>query len=587
VDKLTIPCNLGPSIQPSHSDYWLKSSTPYPYPRFQEEVLLTDREFQIIFIENSLVEYSFLPEFGGRLVGIRDKRTGKYALQMPTQMEFDNGKWEHGIAFGDLGMTSFAIMLSDFELGHGGDEEEAATLVLYSTSPINQVSSQVRISLSSDSPWLNIECSLINRSLAPSCIESGFWFCSPEQANASYGKDWLCVSANGDDCWTAIRFSEGDFSEFRRSNRSVNLLRMNSTHSLGGAMTDSWSVSLCPLTGISSVDFIDDEFGMGVSRGRLTVVSQHGRPKCPIKLTSSNEELFQTTVDLYSEQPMNTSLDAIGELSSIAIGDGERQICHSFLQSPASRLAAGSNAQLGSGESPSWECSKSILEAIDLLDCGEDPSSYARSARIHAADRAIASTILATHACRQSDWDLSLTHIDQALSHEASNGLLWWMRAVVNRQKGETEEQPDRLNAHFLLPLEPALRAEAFLCQPAVTSMDPIPLVAPVAMHQTASAEIAAMYWNLGLFRDVVRWVDECCRHRESSWLRIIHAAAYLKLRGKEIEAHTQLQFATRAGLGAPFPTTELEFRILEDLRTRFPGTQILEEWAELVQKVR
>ncbi len=587
LDTLAISCNFGEPVLPPASDYWHDSKTHYPYQRFLESKEVIQRTIRILVVENSYVEYSFFPEFGCRLVGIRDKRTGKWALDLPHEIILVKGDWDHGVSFGTLELSSFAPDSTDFEVEHDNDSEDVASVVFYETLPILQVSCQVRISLNSDSPWLDVDCSMVNRAMSCCQVETGIGISSSGQTSAVYGKDWLCVSQRGDDSWLSIRFFEGDFTETRRSDRSTELVRLNSSHVLAGAMNDNWSLSLCLLTGIANVDFLTEEFGIGVAESKLTIVSQFGKPKCQIQLTSVKGESFQSAADLYSEQPFQASLLGIGELASISISHGEEHFQHSFENQRAMCLKEGQLCKLGIEEVAFWTGSKAIQEAIELINLGQDPSVCARAALIHAGDRAIANTILSIHTCRDSDWDASLAHLDQALAHEASNGLLWWMRAVINRQRAQSDDQPDRLNAHFLLPMEPALRAEAFLSQAAVTSMDPIPLIASVALHQWAAAEIAALYWNLGLFRDVVRWVDECCRHRESSWLRIVYAAAYLKLKGKEMETHTQLQFAKRVGIGAPFPTTEMEFRILDELRKRFPGIEILEQWNELVQRVR
>ncbi len=587
LDKLVVSCNIGEPVLPPNPNYWYETATPLPFTRFLESKDFVERPFQAIVIENALVEFTFLPEFGGRLVGIRDKRTGKWALQPPCEVKIDKGVWDHGVSFGTFEMSGFVPDSTDFEVGHGDDSEDVASIIFYSTLPLIEISSQIRVSLASDSPWLEIECSILNRSLSPRQIETGLRVGCSEKRTARYGSGWLCVSSSGDDNWLSVRIAPGDGCLMRRQSFACDLLRMNSRCFLAGVMNDSWNLQIGSMTGISNVDWLTKEFGIGVAESKLTIVSQFGKPKCQIQLTSENGESFQSIADFYPEQPFQASLQSIGELSSISIRHSVNLFHHSFESWPGSNLEIGQLDDCGFQEPSYWESSQAAMEAVALVNDGLDPCLYAKWAKTHVGDRAIANTILAIFECRNSEWDASLAHLDQAIAHEASNGLLWWMRAVVNRQKGDAEDQPDRLNSHFLLPLEPALRAEAFLCQPAITSMDPIPLVASVALHNRAAAEIAAMYWNLGLFRDVVRWVDECCRHRESSWLRIVHAAAYLQLKGKEMEAHTQLQFAASAGIGAPYPTNELEFRILDELMSRFPGVAILEQWSELVEKVR
>ena len=98
--------------------------------------------------------------------------------------------------------------------------------------------------------------------------------------------------------------------------------------------------------------------------------------------------------------------------------------------------------------------------------------------------------------------------------YNADDPLLWWGKAVALRLAGEDNEQ-ELLNAHFLAPLEPALRAESFLSQPINPDGAPSPLLASLAENPEEFIEVACLLIDCGLFDQASRWIDEALRHRD------------------------------------------------------------------------
>src|SRR5207237_1444363 len=108
------------------------------------------------------------------------------------------------------------------------------------------------------------------------------------------------------------------------------------------------------------------------------------------------------------------------------------------------------------------------------------------------ATRHIAHALLGTRAVGSGDFAEADQRLEQALLYNAEDHLAWWMKAMAKRLSGEAaEEVPELLNAHYLAPLEPALRAESFLAQPVSMDREPNPLLKPLAEYPESFVEVA------------------------------------------------------------------------------------------------
>lgn len=69
---------------------------------------------------------------------------------------------------------------------------------------------------------------------------------------------------------------------------------------------------------------------------------------------------------------------------------------------------------------------------------------------------------LGLSAMRAEQWPLAAADFEESLLYCGTNPLAWWLKHWCLRRVGE-EDEHDLPNAHFLAPLEPCLRFEAFL----------------------------------------------------------------------------------------------------------------------------
>lgn len=233
------------------------------------------------------------------------------------------------------------------------------------------------------------------------------------------------------------------------------------------------------------------------------------------------------------------------------------------------------------------------------LELWHEPfASQARLARTGQADKAALEQIFrfqgAKHAVSSArafqniavgNFPEADANLDAALATNAEDHLTWWLRAVVQRLAGTAEDDSPVLpNAHFLSPMEPALRAEAFLSQPQTHSREPNPLVAPLAGNPDAMLEVAHLLLEAGLNGEAARWLDESVRHADHRMLRIMTSWNFLVNSRMDAEAAHHLALASKLPLVPPFPWRELERRAVADLLARFPAQAGVVELADLLK---
>jgi hypothetical protein len=174
-------------------------------------------------------------------------------------------------------------------------------------------------------------------------------------------------------------------------------------------------------------------------------------------------------------------------------------------------------------------------------------------------------------------------HLEQALLYNAEDHLSWWARAMATRvREGPGGERTELRNAHFLAPLEPALRAEAFLAQDQEMGKEPSPLLTPLEQNPEAFVEVAALLADLGLNDQATRWIDEALRHVDLAMLRYLQGFCYLRASRMHVEAAECVAAASRLGYTPPLPWRDIEWEAISALHARFPANELLTRYFEL-----
>ncbi len=196
-----------------------------------------------------------------------------------------------------------------------------------------------------------------------------------------------------------------------------------------------------------------------------------------------------------------------------------------------------------------------------------------RRATFNIATRHLAHTLLAIRAISEKRYPDAAASYEQALMFNAEDPLLWWGKAVASRLSDQDNET-ELLNAHFLAPLEPALRAESFLSQPVSLNPDPNPLLSPLAENPEEFIEVACLLIEAGQFDQASRWIDEALRHRDLAMLRYLMAYCLLTATRLEAEAAEQIRLASQIPFGPPFPFRDIEQKAITTLAKVFRRTR-------------
>lgn len=413
----------------------------------------------------------------------------------------------------------------DFVLG----EEDEASVTL--AEHVGDLSWHLLISLPPDAAVIRFEGRVFNRS----------W--TPVPYNASFVCDEL-----------GLHLVSGDWVGNSRFADSADLM----PHQL-----DVWGVEVVP----GPADAVSVT-NLGALRIGETLGFQATRPiqgKMFIQLETG--QTLEAPIDVLPEAPFMAPLP--GPVSAVAIRDENGETIFSWA---SGQEAPETDVDVFSG-GPSL-----AFAAHRMVETGLLPSlgKYEFDLRTKSA----AKCLRAMSAVRIGDFEEGRRLLDDSLNSNAEDHLVWLLRAIVARKLGE--ETDDLLNAHYLAPLEPLLRMESFLAQNHQTK-EASPLVAPLAESPDALVGGACFLYELGLWDELSRWIDECLRHREIPMLRYFLADALLASSPMSVDAANHIARAAQAPINPPYPWRPVEGFVLRRLHARFPQDTRLSDLVGLV----
>ncbi|MCW5942434.1 MAG: tetratricopeptide repeat protein [Fimbriimonadaceae bacterium] len=301
--------------------------------------------------------------------------------------------------------------------------------------------------------------------------------------------------------------------------------------------TETWRFALAPVSGLPSVEAFDEDVTLSI--GETLIVQAHRTlPDHRLDLLAEDGRTYTLPAYLYAERALQVDLNGLSEPRKLALvgPDGRLKLAWERDAPPASPRAEPSpEGTLGDAERRFFAAAAGF-EALERVDDEIDRAEACFPLR------AASHTLAAVQAMRDGDFAEAEARFECALLHNAEDPLAWWGQAVAHRLQGRDEESPALLNAHFLAPFEPALRAESFLAQPVAEGSEPSPLLRDLAEDPPAAVEAACVYIEHGLFDQAARLLEELLRFDDNRRLRRLLAACYLV--GTRMEAHAAEQVA-------------------------------------------
>lgn len=525
----------------------------YPFPFLRKTGRKTDLELPTLAIENPFLKVTVAPTLGGRILRIFDKRTSTDVLPYSAQLEVHEGgrrgvRLNAGLTWSLLGGERASDLGPvDFQVVESADQESPAGVWLAEIVAGQGISVHLGISLPGDSALLNLEMRAVNRTFAAVSYDPSI------NAYGVFGKEFLTPGSAGfydEDRRCGLILDEGDSfigrAEFSHS--CLRASRLRRAGFLAPFQTDAWSLQLSVFSGLTGVIQMSAAAALSLSQELVLQSAQPlgGKFVLHIPSTGAVEAAVEMT-------PAEHEAFAIGSLPTPPEGavllDNNR---NELLRWPSFISPLDGTEQVA----PTTPTSVAGLDERSLKEGCFSPVT-----------RLPALTLLAIARLRSSDKERAAALLNDALSAGAEHPIVWWLKSI---SVPGTEEGAELLNAHYLAPLEPLLRASSFLAQ-AETGKDPNPLLDPLQDNPDAMTEVACWLWKCGMFQDLSRWVDECLRHRDVPMLRYVLASALLKWSRMAVEAAQHVAAAQSKPVNPPYPWRDEEFEVLQDLAEAFP----------------
>jgi tetratricopeptide (TPR) repeat protein len=557
-DTVELPIELLEAVAPAS-----------PYPTLRQTGRKEARTFRAVILENAYLRVTILPGLGGRILSIFDKRTSSEILHAGSLHLSPGGR--RGVAMHAAGV-SLQLDGSDRPNDLGPVdyqiEEPPEAVWIAETSGGTGLSFHLRIELPPERAELILDVRVLNRTRRPLpynaglALQMGFVDALGEVAYSPDRRAGL---------W--IRSDELSHGEFRNGSRLVRS-RFSDVGVIGPRQVDSWRAVIVPFSGLDGRPSVSADATAYLAEEKVQVQVAEPMLGARLLLGLADGQTLEAPADLYPEQVLEVPLEGLSAAPvALVVQDGDRQ----------DRLRMERSDRPVREEYAPFLVGLSVPSALGDPEVADMDESHLRNLTFSPAHRALAYLELGHRALARGEYAEADELLETALLYNGDDPLNWWAKAMARRLAGAEGESPELLNAHYLAPLEPALRAEAFLAQSQNQGREPNPLVAPLGDKPEALIEVAALLLEIGLRGEASRWIDEAVRHRDLPMLRYLAAWSLLQGSRMEAEAAVQIAAAARLPFEPPYPWREIERKALLGLRERFPNEARLAEYAGLV----
>ena len=554
-DSIELKIELLESLPPT--------STSYPFPSLRKSGQSELREFRTLVLENPFLRAIIVPELGGRIIRLQDLRSNTDIWHFSPELSLES-EGLRGVqsSSGLQLLTNWEDRLNALgpvadmpELGEAGDP----TGIWLSELCGNGLSINWRISLLPDSATLELEARVFNRTLSPVPYNGGI---------AMPAGDWACLDGH----WTWLGHQgsmrlEMERMLFAESNR---LHRFNRLRYLAPRQLDAWTIQLVPSAIGSRLRAANSSAHVGWDENELMIQGLEVIPGAKVVVRTSTQETMELPIEISKDSLEVVSLASLpAGISELVILDRDR----------VERVRAST-----------WESNLPRRVADDRvpdslpLDADEDELLGAKFELPH---RHLAHLLTGYRLLRQGRFADASHSFEQALLFNAEDHLIWWAKSAADRLAGAaTEDRPELLNAHFLAPLEPILRAEGFLSTQAL-SRGRSTVLEVLQRTPEAFIDVACLLIEANLSEDALKWLAEALLHVDLPILRYLLADLYLQVGQMEIEAAEQVQLAIASEPQPPYPWRRVEFEALGRVAERFPADGSLRRFVSVANAAR
>ncbi len=535
-----------------------------PFQKLRRTGQMETRAFHTLVLENSFVRFEVFTELGGRIGRIVDLTSKRAVLDLAEGAGLITGGNRGVVMPGGVSVT-FNGTPRPNDLGRVDwllePTDDGGTAGLWiGENCCGALGMHVHMSLPADSSELTIEARLLNRSDAAIHYNGGLRFGGDFEFRATQGAylAWNAQKEGGLAFWS-------DDIDVAIAADGMFLARFNRLRSMAPRQLDTWKAVLMPVSGLRGGVKPYRGAVAALDEGHLQVVASHDHAGHKLVVQTRTGETLESQVDLKTSELLKIPVEAVGgEPLKFAVLRPDR--------SPLVYFEPGSGRLR-------WR----KLRLPEPLEPFPDPSKrHLRDESFRWPWRAFTEAILGRHDLAEAKYSEADYHFEQSLLYNAEDHLVWWLKSACNRLEGREGENAELLNAHYLAPLEPVLRAEAFLDQPSAMSSEPNPLLRSFDDTPLNFVEAACLLVDAGLFADATRWIDEAIRHQDMPMLRYLQAYCLLVASRLDAEAAHQVVTASRLPFGPPFPFRRIEKLALGTLKEKFPADDLLDRYFRL-----
>lgn len=524
----------------------------YPLPSLQLTGQTDTVEFRTIVLSNEYLEATFCLDLGGRLIRLFDKRSGAAAVELPRTLvpvedEFRGARLDAGVEFAAIQNGLAPVFFDEIE---PESESDPVELRLFSINPWNGTDAGIRVRLSPGEPFLTVEACVNNREVRPTSLEAGVRFFG---ASMRHSSDQVALISNGRGI--AIEFEEGTFD-------AVEPGLVSHRTELAGISRDRFVYRIHPISTLGNSPLMQSGIQCGVRDSEFRWMSASDLGSAKVLAGLADSRTVESQISLRSSEVGAINLEGLGSTVVRVV------------------IRSESGAILLEGD-----LTERPAEAKELRPnpMGPLPDQAVWLTR-ESSNRAAAHFCLSREKAVSEDWQLADFHLEDALNYAGDHPLIWWAKAAVRRQVAEgDEERPEVMNAHFISPLEPLLRAEAFLAN-SVVSAEPSPLMSVIAADPMIALEVVCRYASAGFTRDAIRLLDELARHKSVPLLGYVHAYLMSNQGKMDVDVAQVVNQFEATPIEPPYPYRELEIFAAKHLAEKFVNSERLQKLTKILR---
>lgn len=556
----------------------------YPYPLLEQTQDRRSTALDVVGFDGGSFSVVVCPDLGGRIIALADRVVECELLSVPSELQYqESGCRGVGVSHGLEVWCGDGRPLSMAPLQHSTQEPDDEQNSLFVFDPIIHpgVSLQIGYGFNADQRWFNVELLAVNRSSLPKPAPMSLALhhaLGAEVRSRNLGFFRLptgCVAIEAEMPLFGARIAE-----------NAGLLDLTGEMWLMPSEAILRRFRLIPLGGVHRVLGLSGSLVVATASNQVVLRSLEGHREGALYLQLEDESTVEAPVSFepgsdwlgslesLQARPMRLRLDlGDGEVLQTSFGEYEVKSAISLGRQFIAKSLAGTTVK----DSPFGQISSAIEDAdcraIDLMEA-DDPLTGAP-------------WLLAQSACsiRNGDIEGAASAADSLLTASPHNPLNWWLASTLMRERGrESDEQDPLLNAHFLAPLEPMLKVEAFLQTPVSETDQKSSILESVARNPVSALDAGLRLYGLGLHSSAVRVVEDLVRVRPSASLYYLLAGIYLQNEKFAFEANRLVGQGDELEIEPPYPFTGLARDLLAAVVGSFPKSEGASQLFELVE---